>query len=60
MLSQRDVGERQFGNWAMAAERAEIRPGAVSMPQIVDSLVAAVPDPNVRALFSSFVRLERQ
>jgi hypothetical protein len=58
-LSERDVGERQFGDWAMAAERADARPGAVSMPQIVDTLVAAVRDPNVRALFSSFVRLER-
>jgi hypothetical protein len=59
MLSEREVGERQFGDWAMAAEKANVRPGAVSMPQIVDSLVAAVRDPNVRALFSGFARLQR-
>lgn len=59
MLSEREVGERQFGDWAMAAQRGERRPGAVSMPQIVDTLVTAVRDPTVRALFSSFARLER-
>jgi len=59
MLSERDVDVRQFGDWAMAAQRANVRPGSLSMPQIVDSLVATVSDPNVRALFSSFARLDR-
>jgi hypothetical protein len=60
MLSEREVADRQFGTWAMASEQARIAPGAVSMPQIVDSLVAAIPDPNTRALFSSFARLDRR
>lgn len=59
MLSERDISERQFGDWAMAAEMSDSRPGAVSMPQIVDALVTAVRDPNVRALFSGFARLKR-
>lgn len=59
MLSERDIEERQFGDWAMAAERGNARPGAVSMPQIVDALVTGVRDPNVRALFAGFARLER-
>ena len=60
MLSERELGDRQFGSWAMACEKADPSPGAVSMPQIVDALVATVSNPSVRALFSSFARLDRQ
>ena len=60
MLSERESGDRQFGSWAMACEKATPSPGAVAMPQIVDGLVATVSNPSVRALFSSFARLDRQ
>jgi hypothetical protein len=60
MLSKREVSVRQFGSWAMACEQAQATPGAVSMPQIVDALVATVPDPNIRSLFSGFARIDRK
>ncbi|WP_454886082.1 BLUF domain-containing protein [Sphingomonas oryzagri] len=60
ILSERDVPARQFGDWAMASERAGLASGALSMPQIVDALVASVADANIRALFSSFARLDRR
>jgi hypothetical protein len=30
------------------------------MPQVVDALVATVPDPNIRSLFSGFARIDRK
>jgi hypothetical protein len=44
----------------MACELAQPAPLAISVPQVVDALVAAVADANTRALFSSFARIQRQ
>lgn len=60
MLSEREVPDRQFGHWAMANQPTNTIRGAVTMPQIVDALVASVADLNIRALFSSFARLDRR
>jgi hypothetical protein len=60
MLSEREVAAKQFGAWSMACQRGGGSAGRLSLPQIVDTLVSAVPDPNIRALFSSFVRLDRE
>lgn len=59
MLSERAIDTRQFGSWAMACEVASPSPAAVSVPQIVDALVAGVSDANVRSLFTGFARLDR-
>ena len=59
-LSGREVAERQFGNWNMAWQRLTRRGRDGSVEQMVDELVAGVPDKNTRALFSSFARVRAQ
>ena len=56
VLSRRDVDEREFGQWNMAARA----PGEESNAflQRVESLIAGA-DVNVRATFDSFARLRR-
>lgn len=59
VLSQREIDVKQFGQWSMASQEARASPGAISLPQIVDALVASVSDPNTRALFTGFSRIDR-
>ena len=57
MLSSKDVEERAFGNWAMAAGRASPTAGGRSIPEQVDALTQAVADPGMRALFRGFAEV---
>lgn len=59
MLSLRETSVREFGTWDMACERVAIGKGGASVAETVDDLVAKLPDPNTKALFSSFARLDR-
>lgn len=59
LLSSRDVVEREFGDWAMASEQVETVLGAGTVAETVDALAAQVHNPNTRALFTSFARLQR-
>ena len=58
MLSSRDVAERAFGEWSMAAQRVAIASGA-TVPDLVDRLTADVTDPSTRELFRSFARVRK-
>jgi hypothetical protein len=58
ILSSKPIADRQFGAWAMACERRARQAVGRSLVETVDSLVAGVSDPNVRALFSSYVRMD--
>lgn len=60
MLSYREVGERQFGDWDMACQRVQTPNQRGALVDTVDALVAQVSDPNIRAQFSSFARIERR
>jgi hypothetical protein len=57
-LSARIAEDRCFGNWAMAYHAV---PGQdrEALAREVDDLVRGVGDVNLRALFSSFARLDR-
>ncbi|MGE0775134.1 MAG: BLUF domain-containing protein [Sphingomonadaceae bacterium] len=57
-LSQRQIDKREFGSWAMAAQKVG---GGNSEELIaeVDRLVADLPDPNIREQFRSFARIRR-
>jgi hypothetical protein len=59
MLSLREVAGRQFGTWDMACERVSARQGRKNVADLVDSLVADLPDANTRAAFTSFARIDR-
>lgn len=56
LLSSREVEERAFGNWAMAAERVAAGQGS-SMVELVDELTAGITDRTVQAQFRSFARV---
>ena len=56
LLSARDVTERAFGEWAMAAQRAKAS-SATSLPEQVDALTATIEDANLRELFRGFARV---
>lgn len=58
ILSEREVAHREFGKWDMACERVRAT-GSVGLIETVDALVGSLADKNMRALFSSFVRLDR-
>jgi hypothetical protein len=57
-LSSRDVSERSFGSWAMAAQRVAISTGT-TVAELVDKLTADVSDPTVRETFRSFARVRQ-
>lgn len=59
ILSKREIDAAQFGGWEMAWRRVENSATTEALGDIVDGIVAGVPDPNTRALFSSFVRIDR-
>jgi len=56
-LSQRDVQCREFGHWEMASRPIARIDGEPDLVDLVDRLVAEVPEPNVRELFRSFARV---
>ncbi len=60
MLSSREIADREFGDWDMACERVSAQKGGASVAEMVDDLVAELPDANTRASFASFARLVRQ
>ena len=59
MLSVREIASREFGNWAMACERVSATQGGKTVAEMVDALVMNIPDPNTRASFTSFARIDR-
>lgn len=60
LLSAKTVDERQFGQWDMASEREMAGlVGHTALVERVDCLVANVADPNLRAQFTSYVRLQK-
>ena len=59
VLSSREIVTREFGDWAMAAHAVRPAPPGADLGETVDALVAEVTDKNMRALFSSFARIER-
>jgi hypothetical protein len=58
-LDERVVETRVFGDWDMAWRRLDAATDAASLSETVDRMVAQVPEPNVRALFESFARIDR-
>ena len=56
LLSSREVEERAFGGWSMAAQRVAVAQGA-TLGELVDRITASVPDATVRELFRSFARV---
>ena len=60
VLSLREPSAREFGLWDMACQKVGTVADGGSLSEIVDALVAQVPDANTRALFSSFARVRRQ
>ena len=58
-LDERAVEARVFGEWDMACRRLDATGDASTLSQTVDRMVAQVPEPNVRALFESFARIDR-
>lgn len=59
VLSRREVATREFGSWDMAYEENMAAPGAASLIERVEALVAGVESKNTRELFRSFARVER-
>ena len=57
-LSERTVDVREFGDWAMAGQDNLIG-GQPATIDLVDRLVNAVPDANVRETFRGFARIVR-
>jgi len=58
LLSTREVTERAFGTWAMAAEQTAAADGTTLMAQI-DALTAAMTDRSAQALFRGFARVRQ-
>ena len=57
ILATNHVDSRQFGSWDMAFEQVRAFERSQGLIDKVDALVAGVSDPNIRAQFSSYVRL---
>ncbi len=61
LLSSRSIDNRQFGGWDMACQRVDPvgdgGDGHQALVDLVDALVAKVSDANLRAQFTSYVRL---
>jgi hypothetical protein len=58
-LGRTDVDARSFGEWHMAWQRIDTPGDRGALIETIDRLVARVPDPTTRALFTSFARLDR-
>ena len=59
-LGRSEIDARGFGEWDMAWQRVATPGRAGALVDTVDRLVAQMPDPNIRALFTSFARLDRR
>jgi len=59
-LGRSEIDARGFGEWDMAWQRVATPGRAGTLVDTVDRLVAQMPDPNIRALFTSFARLDRR
>jgi len=59
-LGRSEIDARGFGEWDMAWQRVATAGSAGTLIDTVDRLVAQMPDPNIRALFTSFARLDRR
>jgi hypothetical protein len=59
MLSMREIGRREFGEWEMACNQVDLVRDGLGLVETVDALVAQVPDKNTQALFSGFARIDR-
>lgn len=59
-LSLREVWSRQFGSWEMASQKVDLIADDDSLGVLVAKMVAQVPDPNTRALFSEFAKIKRK
>lgn len=57
VLATSHVENRQFGGWDMAFERIRAFDRSQNLIETVDALLRDVSDPNIRAQFSSYVRL---
>ena len=60
LLSERETTAREFGDWSMAWSRVAGIDQRLPLAEMVDSLVGQVADPNTRALFRGFARIERR
>ncbi len=58
ILATSTVDVRQFGSWDMAFQRVPAFEQSKTLIQTVDALIADVSDPNIKAQFSSYVRLQ--
>lgn len=58
-LDERHADARVFGEWDMAWRRLNAPAGEPTLAETVANMVAQVPEPNVRALFESFARIDR-
>jgi hypothetical protein len=58
-LDERAAETRVFGEWDMACRRIDSTADGSTLSETVDHMVAQVPEPNVRALFESFARIDR-
>ena len=59
ILKEREIAAREFSGWAMGEQRVAPAGEGPTLADTVDAMVANVPDPNLRAMFSAFGRRER-
>ena len=57
VLSEKTIDQREFGEWAMAAEEVQQMKAGGSLTDAVDALVEGVASENERERFRSFIRL---
>jgi Sensors of blue-light using FAD len=59
LLGEREIDQRQFGDWAMGYSAGGSEPDDDSdLEALVATMVAPVPDPNLRAQFNGFAALQ--
>jgi hypothetical protein len=58
LLSQREVADRSFGDWAMAAQQVAISSGE-TVADLVDRMTEELADASMRELFRSYARVRR-
>lgn len=57
-LSERQIDEREFGEWAMACQQVAAPQQQGSLADTIHQLTEAVPDLNTRDLFRGFAQLK--
>lgn len=58
-LGRVPIEARAFGEWDMAWRRLAGTTERADLAETIDAMVAQVPDPSTRALFTSFSRIDR-